>query len=413
MSRVLADLLGTNRPAFDAGLKELERAAGDPRADIRLTVQIEQEVRAKLQELGLDPANTTGPELFRALEERLLADEAKVRQALSLSGDVSTLELLKAVQKLLDNRTNGDKVFAMKPTVMRAILKKLKPKATMKALGYRSMDSMFKHEQVTQLLVATQLIEDAEWNAARLAAYRKLQAKDFELRHVAYELPTTKKWPELAAKYTAKFRHNIITVHELGGVVIMPLEIKMNALAIVSIVLGLQAYDDIRARSALLKLHQVQPTFGEVLHDAIEHEPMTDLEIGGGKLSWKLTHWFYGSGLAPYYPDLFEPHLQPDDFELHDVHATLESLNTTLSFWRGSHMLGLLDQARPVSFNILDVALGVCNRLGYANRLVHNMREALGRELFVRYLHHENVQAILEETLATQLNPEPEIAFDE
>ncbi len=37
MSRVLADLLGTNVPAFYLGLKELERAAGAPRADISLT----------------------------------------------------------------------------------------------------------------------------------------------------------------------------------------------------------------------------------------------------------------------------------------------------------------------------------------------------------------------------------------
>lgn len=75
MSRVLADLLGSHDPSFRLGLAELERLAGAPRVDIRLGVEVAVGVREQLKQLGLDPANTTGLELFRALEQRLIADE--------------------------------------------------------------------------------------------------------------------------------------------------------------------------------------------------------------------------------------------------------------------------------------------------------------------------------------------------
>lgn len=404
-------MLGADIVKFRHMLQQLERAAGAPRADIRLAVQIEQEVRSKIRELGLDPHNTTGHELFRALEERLISDEIKIRIILGINSGDPTVDLLGKVRDLLEEDTTGNNVFVIKPVVLRKILKKLKPKATMKALGYRSMDSMFKHESAAQLLVATQIVESAEWHSARLNAYKSLQVSDFEFRPVSYTLPVTKKWPDLAKLYISRHRHNLISVPELGSVVILPLTEDLRGLAILTIALGLGAFEDIRARCALLKLSQVRPDFGEIFYDVITREPMTEMGLGGTSLSWRLAHWFYGSGLAPYFPDIFDPHLQAEDFERRDLHESLEKLDQALSFWRGNHMLGLLDSGGPVSLNALDVALGVCNGFTYANRIVHNLRESLGRELMGRYLQNAKIHSLLEESLARQLAPE--LAFDD
>lgn len=410
MSRVLADILGANHFAFRQKLQQLERKAGEPHADIRLQTELQREVRAKIAQLGLEPSETTGHELFRALEERLKSDEDSVRQALKLDDASTSTDLLVSVQRFLSEESSGYTVFAVKPTVMRAALKKLKPKATMKALGYRSMESMFKHEPIAQLLAATQMIEDATWQKARLDAYAKLRSSDFELRKVSYIVPTSKRWPDVAKTYTARYKHNMLVVPELGGVVILPLHTELPGLAIVTIMLGLQALADIRSRSALLKLQQVRPDFGAIFRAAIEQEPMTEVEFGGNKLSWRSIHWFYGSTHAPYHPELFEPHLQSEDFRTHEAHDSLARLHEALAFWRGGHMLAMLDGRETVSLNILDVALGVCNGVSYANRFVHNMREALSRELLARYLRHGNLQQSLEDTLGRQLAPE--IAFD-
>src|ERR1035437_5403585 len=202
MSRVLAELLGANEPSFFMGLRQMERAAGNPGADIRLVLQIEHEVRAKIALLGLDPHGTTAVELFRALEEKLKSDEQAVRAALHVAEDTDVFDLLTTVQRYVTHETTGHKLFAVKASAMKTLLKKLKPKMTMKALGYRSMDSMFKHEAVASLLLATHLCEDEAWQKARLVAYTKLQAKDFELRDVSIVIPSGKKWPELARRYT-------------------------------------------------------------------------------------------------------------------------------------------------------------------------------------------------------------------
>jgi len=410
MSRALADILGAEESAFRLGLQRLERVSGAPQADIRLMIQVEQQVREKIQALGMDAAATTGPELFHALGERLKKDEIRVRNALGIGDDATSSDILAAVQSHLTKQAASSSVFAIKPTAMRTMLKKLKPKATMKALGYRSMESMFKHESIPQLLAATQIVESTEWQQTRLQAYGKLQAKDFELRKVNYTLPVTKRWPALARMYTDRHKHNMIVLPELGSIVFLPLEVSLPGLAIVTILLATQALNDIRSRSALLKLQQVRPDFGTIVQSAAQSEPMTDVEFGGQKLSWKLIHWFYGSQHAPYYPELFEPHLQEDDFRWYDPHAVLEKLDQNLEFWRGSYELALLDQHDAISLNILDVALGVCNGLDYGNRLVQNMREALGRELMARYLHHGNLQSMLEQSLGQQMTPE--LAFD-
>jgi hypothetical protein len=411
MSRVLAELLGAEEPAFRLGLRRLEETTGLPAHDIRLTLEIEREVREKMQALGLDPSVTTAEELYLALGERLKADETAVRNALGLTTESSVTDLLLSVRDFLTKETAGKEVFAIKPTVLRTLLKKLKPKATMKALGYRSMDSMFKHESPLQLLIATELVEDEAWQHARLEAYKKLQSKDFELKSVTFEVPVTKKWPQIAEKHTLEKRHNLIVAAEVGGVMLLPLKRDFSALALLTLVLGFRAFEQVRARSAFLKLHQVEPNFNEVLYQSAHHEPMTDFVMNGHRLSWEAVHWFYGSGAAPYHPDIFEPHVSPEDVARHDHHASLAKLDQALSFWEGSHFLALFDRGEIVSLNILDVALGVCNGLTYGERVLHYMREALGRELFARYLQHDRYHDELQDTISQQLAPE--FAVDE
>ena len=67
MSKLLSDLLGAAEPMFSLAIKQLEADSGNPSADIRLTAEITGKVYLKTQELGLDPDDTTGRELYHAL----------------------------------------------------------------------------------------------------------------------------------------------------------------------------------------------------------------------------------------------------------------------------------------------------------------------------------------------------------
>jgi hypothetical protein len=410
MSRVLAQLMGAAEPAFRAQLQRLEQAAGLPGADIRLMMHIINETRAKIRDLGLDPHDTTGPELYRTLQTRLEGDEARIREALGLQDGASAEAVVQACQKFLSGTKLRTQSFVVKQPAMRALLKKLQPKATMKRLGYRSMDSMLKHEPLPQLLAAAMMVESADWQRKRLEAYKKLKATNFEVRKATFHAPVARHWPELNAEITENWRHNMITLPELGAVVLLPMQQDLPGLAITTLVLGVQSVNDMRAMGSYLKLQQVRPDFGQIFAESVLTEPLAATELAGEPLPWKVVQWFYGHGHSQYHPEAFEPHVQPEDLAWHEAEDVLTGLHPAMEFWQGGQLLALLDGGQPVSLNLLDVALGVCNKIEYANRIVHHMRQNLGRELLARYLHQDNLQALLLGKLDEQLAPE--IAFE-
>jgi hypothetical protein len=403
--------MGAAEPTFRAQLARLEQAAGMPGADIRLMMQVIQDTRAKIRQLGLDPHDTTGPELYAALQSRLRDDEGRIRAVMGLQAGASASDVLDASRNYLSSIGVRTHSFVVKQPVMRALIKKLKPTATMKRLGYRSMDSMLKHESVAQLLAATIIIESDEWQHRRLGAYRKLKATDFEVRKTTFCAPMSRHWPKIAANYTQQHKHNLLALPELGAVVLLPLEHGLAGLAITTLVLSVQSVNDMRALGSYLKLQQVRPDFGRIFADSIQREPIAAPELVGEPLPWKVVQWFYGHGHSEYHPEAFEPHVQPEDLTWHEAEDILAELHPAMEFWQGGQLLALLDHAQqPVSLNLLDVALGVCNGVAYTDRIVHHMRQNLGRELLARYLHQDNLQTLLLGKLDAQLAPE--IAFD-
>lgn len=404
MSRALSQLLGADESTLSLKLRELERAAGNPRADIRLVSDIAVATRHKLQALGLDASDTTGQELFRSLRVKLCSDEAELKRQLGVEG-ASQQAIIEAVQRRLSQQKKRGKVFVLKQTALKRVLKQLKPKATMKALGYRSMDSMLKHEPAAQLLAATIIAESPEWHTKRLAAYKKLLPGDFELRHIQFIAPNAKKWPELCDQYVRRVRHHVLTLPETGSIVLLPHTYELEVVATISFALSLQGMNSIRALSSYLKLHQVEPDFGEIVARSLVTEPVLDMGNGGEEISWQVAHWFYAKKSAETeLPEAFEPHLQADDFVWHSVGQTLASVHDAFAFWEGTHALGHIDGKDVVSLNILDAAVSISNKFHYAERVVDNMQKQLKREFYGRYLHPDNLREALNDTLSGRLS---------
>jgi ribokinase len=67
MARALKQLLGNDHPLFSRNLMELEKATGDAGVDVRLLADLTEKAHVVLRRLGLDPADTTGTEAYRAL----------------------------------------------------------------------------------------------------------------------------------------------------------------------------------------------------------------------------------------------------------------------------------------------------------------------------------------------------------
>ena len=69
MSRFLQSLLGVKEPLFSAGLARLEKTTGHSGVDTRLIADITEKSHNIMRQLGLDTRDTTGHELYLALNE--------------------------------------------------------------------------------------------------------------------------------------------------------------------------------------------------------------------------------------------------------------------------------------------------------------------------------------------------------
>lgn len=78
MPHVLKQLLGNDHPLFTHNLMQLERAAGNVGVDVRLIADITHSAHAILRELGLDPADSHGKEVYQALVASVRSGKAEV-----------------------------------------------------------------------------------------------------------------------------------------------------------------------------------------------------------------------------------------------------------------------------------------------------------------------------------------------
>ena len=411
MTRFLSESLRASEPRFGLGIRHLEQANGFPSADIRLSTEVKQAARAKLVELGLNPADTTAPELYHALQQRVKLDDVRLTKTLrtlaathiSAEGDV-----VAGMAHALQNVPLPKNCYALKAASLRAIIKKLPPKKTMKQLGYRSLASLVKHESPATILAAAVICEHPSWYRNVVESYKRLKPSDFENRPIAILHPKTSKWRLLAASSVAKSHHNILSFPEIGTIVLLPLPAEQPAGAVTaSLVLALHALNEVRASSTYLKLCQVRPDFGGVVQVVATSQPVLSVGLLDQSLPWRLIQRYYARLQHRFREELFEPHIRLEDLSWHNIEETLVQIEPSLKFWQGSAHLGVVHGRQPVSLNIVDAALNYCNRLPFESRLLDYFQRSLWQELALRYLQHDKVEQAVLGVLQPQFATEP------
>lgn len=403
MTRVLAELLGAKQPDFGLLMRRLERAAGWPAVDIRLTSSVRQQYRQKMKELGLDPDDTTAEELYQALQERFRRDEQLYRDALGVDDDATPEEILFEVQRFTKQSIKGMQSFALKTSTAKRLVRAVPPKKTMKLLNYRSLDSLLKHESIPAIVAAANELESNQWRKKYHDQYKRLASSDFEQRPIEVCLPQTGRWEKLAITLTRSIKHNVITVRELGAVVLLPLAERKSGLAAVDTLLVLHGANDIAATSSYLKLQQVRPGFGEIVHDIASDEPRLVSEATQGIVPWKIIHTYYNRNKGAFNPLIFEPHIQLHDFGLCSPEAVLAKLQPSFDFWQNNTFAAHSQAGKQVSLNLLDAAINYYNHVPFASSIHEYMRRNLWQELMVRYLRVENIEHALSQNM--QLEP--------
>lgn len=406
MTRVLSELLGAGEPMFAIAMKQLERSSGNQSIDVKLTSDIIAKSHIGLRALGLDPRDTTGRELYGALQGLVALHDTFLARRLGADDPTDTRDMMQRIRVAAENVHMPRSAWVFKHSVAKRLLKATPPHKVMKALHYRSLDSMIKREPIDELFVAMRLIESEAWQKAFVAKYKNLTPLDFEVRDIEVIIMDETRWATLVETYVRSRHHNLTHLKELGVVALLPLPIKhLRGITISLFPRVLHYINEIRLYSAFFKLQQVRPQFGAVVAETINDDPGEHVTVAGNPLHWRIVHQHFAKNVTTL-PEVFEPHVRMEDLEWRKAEAVLFELEPALQFWHNMDYVGALRDGQPVSFNLMDMAANYVNQLSYENRSVSAMRRSLWSEISLRYI----AQPMLERQVIDQLDLSQESA---
>lgn len=394
MAKILRDLLDAEEPVFSLSLRQLETASGQPGTDARLIGEIAEKMRRGTETIGLDPQDTTGEELYRGLMNRIAADNMRVTKIIGGDdpADVRALGplMVAAAQNIKANRS----AWVLKHSVAKKLLKMMPPKKLMKHLGYRSIDSMLKHENIDEIYTALRFSEGGEWLNNYNELFKTIKPSDFETRDINIMVMDHDKYVDLATHFVEKKLHNITHTKEMGVIVVVPMKVKkMKGITLKSLPLIFHYINEIRLYSAFFKLKQVNKNFGETVVETLTADPDKASQMAGQHVHWRVIQRYFGKLKDEAHPEAFEPHVQPEDLHWRRAEEMLAKLDPGMKFWQDMDYVGAnMFDGRPVTFNLMDVSLSYSNEETYVNRYVYHFRESLWNEIFMRYMGHKNLE---------------------
>lgn len=401
MSRIISELLGATEPMFSIAVKQLEQASGKPGVDVRLTAEIIGQVQQKTKELGLDPKDTTGKELYAALLDKVRKSEKSLAEAIGGKDPANVAEMMPLMKKAAETAKTPRKCWVLKKSVAKEFLKKTPPPQIMKRLGYKSIDSMLKNENIFEIYGALRFAEGPEWLNEFDSHYDSLKPSDFEERDIEIVQMPAERWADISEGFVHKKRHNITHLKELGVILMLPVKLEhMPGFTITVMPLLFHYTNEIRLYSAFFKMQQVKPNFAEIFVNTLIADPGSAAVMAGQNIHWRVIQRYFGKLENEYHPEVFEPHVQPEDLHWRHAEDLLYEIDPYMAWWRDLDYVAVEHQGRPVTFNLMDIAVSFSNNTPYAERAVYHFREALWNELFERYMGEK----VLEQQVLKQLD---------
>jgi len=397
----LRDLLNAQEPLFDESLKQLEAASHNPGADAQLAGEIHVRAAKAMRALGLDEADTTGPELYHALMAQVKKHDEHLAKSIGGNYDMNVTQLLPLMRDAAAKVKVPREAWVLKKSVAKEMLRALPPQNIMKILGYRSVDSMLKRENLAEIYGALRFAETPDWLNAFNETYKKLTPSDFETRTIEVVIMPRDRWGDIAEHFVEKKRHNITHLKELGVILMLPVKAdKLPGITIWAMSLLFHYTNEIRLYSSFFKLQQVKKNFGDIVVNTLIADPDLGPIMAGNHVHWRVIQRYFGKLEKESHPEIFEPHVQPEDLHWRHAESVLYDIDPELEFWKDLDYVALMHDGRPTTFNMMDVAASYCNKTPYKERTIYHFRESLWNEIFMRYMG----QKTLEEQILQQLD---------
>lgn len=393
MGTFLRDLLDAEEPLFSLGLQQLEKASGNHGTDTRLIGEIMEKTRASMRDLGLDPADTTGREFYQALVARITEDDKRLAHQIGGTDIYNVRHMIPYIITAAKSVKTDWSCWVLKRSVAKELLRKMPPKALMKHLGYRSIDSMLKNEPIDELYTALRFSEGDDWLIKYNELFKTVTPSDFETRDISLVVMDHDKYVDLAEHFVHKKRHNITHTKEMGVIVVVPMKAEtMQGITLKSLPLIFHYLNEVRLYSAFFKLKQVSKNFGEIIVTTLIADPGKASSMAGQYVHWRVIQRYYGKLDGEKHPEDFQPHVHPEDLHWRRAEEMLYELDPDMKFWDQKDYVGMLFDGRPVTLNLMDVSLSASNQETYETHYVYHFRESLWNEIFMRYMGHKNLE---------------------
>lgn len=402
---MLSELLLAEEPVFTLALRQLEEESGKPGIDVRLTAEIIGQIKMKTKELGLDPDDSTGKEIYHALENHVAEDNKRItKQLLGLpENETEIRKLVPPMVKIAQKSKVPKKCWVLKRSVAKKLLKKMPPKQMMKHLNYRSIDSMLKNEPFDEMYTALRFSEGGDWLNEYNELFKTVKPTDFEVRDISVVEMDHDKWVDMAKDYAKKKRHNVTHTKEMGVIVVLPMHVShMRGLPLKTLPLLFHYINEIRLYSAFFKLKSTHPKFGAEVVETLIADPGKHSVMAGQHVHWRVIQRYFGKLKDEKHPEAFQPHVQPEDLHWRKAEEAMYDLDEKMEFWRDLDFVAtqVPGSEKPVAFNLLDVAFAYSNEENYTNRYVYHFRESLWNEVFMRYMG----ESVLEDQILKELD---------
>lgn len=398
----LAKLLDAKEPLFSQAIRDLEKITAQKSLDVQLLGEIEKKIGDRLRRLGLDPQDTTGPELFNALQNRIEADNQRVTELIGAKDHSDVRHVVPFIVKTAKATDTPRSCWVLKRSVAKSFLRQMPPQQMMKHLGYRTVDSMLKREPFDEMYSALRFSEGAEWLNVYIELFKSIKPSDFEQRDINIIEMDHDKWVDLAADFTKKKLHNVTHTKELGTIVILPMSVThMRGLTLKTLPLIYHYINEIRLYSAFFKLKSMKSDFGAEVIDTLIGDPSNAAVVAGQHIHWRVIQKYLGRHRGDKHPEAFEPHVHPEDLHWRKAEELLFELDPQMEFWRElDYVARIENDGFPQALNLLDVSFQYSNQVTYEDRYFYHFRESLWNELFMRYMGEK----VLEEQILRQLD---------
>ena len=380
--------LQAKEPLFDHALHQLELRSHQKGIDIKLAAEITETAAHRTKQLGVS-AGASGPELYQALLTQVAAHDDHLARAIGGTEPDNLAEMIPLIVKAAAAAPLPKEGWFLKVDKAKDMLRRMPPMAIMDRLGHHLVSRLLEQEDIFELFLALRFVESPEFLNDFDKLYLDLKSTDFESRRIKVVPFAASKWGDVAEHFIAKKRHNITHSKEMGAIAVMPMkETHMTGVTLKSLPLILHYYNEIRLYSSFFKLMQKKSNFGAIVSDTLIADPAHVKIVDNAHIHWRVIQRYFGKLPNEYHPEIFEPHLQPEDLHWRKAEDVLYDIDPELKFWQNLDFVGVLkgDAHDTVTFNLMDLSLGYSNAISYPDRYLYHFREALWNEIFARYM---------------------------